>query len=229
MRKPIAIGIAAALVAALAGVAPAQAHETRNGNNHDFAKLTVFNGITDRTIDVYIDKKLKFDNVDPGDFENSLKVREGEHDVAVTRSNAKNARHAIVKLEDASFDADTNYTLAAYFDADGDKTASLFENDTSSVDRGDGRLTVRHVAEAGAVDVRADGKRIVRHLENGEEAVKTLDADTYEVKVTKAGRSRTLIGPEDVEVEKRTNTIVYAWGDADNLELATQTVDLDRR
>jgi len=234
MRKPIAIGIAAALVAALAGVTPAQAHDSRNGDSdhrhgHDKAVLTVFNGITDRTVDVYIDGKLKFDDVEPGEFENSVKVRGGEHDLAVTRSNARNARHAIVKLYDADFDAGGNYTLAAHFDAHGDKTATLFENDTSSVKRYSGRLTVRHVAEARAVDVRADGSTIISHLRNSEEAVETLWADTYEVKVTKAGKKRTLIGPVDVEVERRTNTIVYAWGERGDLDLAIQMVDLDRR
>lgn len=229
MRKPIAIGIAAALVAALAGTAPAQAHETRNGdNNHDYATVTFFNGFTDRTVDVYIDGKKKFNNVDPGDFENSLKVREGDREIAITRWNARNDRRPIVEL-DVALANDVDYTVAAHFDEDGDKTATLFENDTSSVRRGYGVLTVRHVAEAGAVDVRADGDRVIRRLENSEEDSVKLKADTYKVKVTKAGKKRALIGPEDVDIERRTNTIVYAWGDEDNLELAIQTVELDRR
>ena len=227
MRKPIAIGTAVALVAALAAAAPAQAHETRNGYKHDYATVTFFNGITDRTVDVYIDGKRKFNNVDPGDFENSLKVREGDREVAITKWNARNDRRPIVEL-DVDLDEDTDYTIAAHFDEDGDKTATLFENDTDRVRRGDGRLTVRHVAEAGAVDVRADGDRIVKYLKNGEEKVLVLDADEYSVKVTKHGKKRALIGPEDVDVERRTNTIVYAWGDEDNLELAIQSVDLDR-
>ena len=227
MRKPIAIGTAAALVAALAAAAPAQAHETRNGNNHDYATVTFFNGLTDRTVDVYIDGKKKFNNVDAGDFENSLKVRDGDREIAITKWDARNDRRPIVEL-DVDLEDDTDYTVVAHFEKDGDKTATLFENDTDRVRRGDGRLTVRHVAEAGKVDVRADGDRIIKNLKNGDEKVLVLDADEYEVKVTKAGKKRALIGPEDVDVERRTNTIVYAWGDEDNLELAIQSVDLDR-
>jgi len=228
MRKPIAIGIAAALVTALAGVAPAQANDSRNGNNNDDAKLTFFNGLTDRTVDVYIDGDREFDNVDPGDFENSLEVSSGDQDVAITKSDARSDRHPLVKL-DVDLEEDTEYTLVAHFDEDGDKDATLFENDTSSVRRGSGVLTVRHVAEADEVDVRVDGKREIRSLENGEEESVRLRADEYEVKVTEAGERRALIGPEDVDVERRTNTIVYAWGDEDNLELATEEVELDRR
>lgn len=228
MRKPIAIGTAAALVAALAAAVPAQAHETRNGNNHDYATVTFFNGLTDRTVDVYIDGKKKFNNVDAGDFENSLKVREGDREIAITKWNARNDRRPIIEL-DVDLEDDTDYTVVAHFKRNGHKTATLFENDTDRVRRGDGRLTVRHVAEAGPVDVRADGDRIIRNLRNGHEKSLVLDADEYKVKVTKHGHKRALIGPEDVDVERRTNTIVYAWGDEDNLELAVQSVDLDRR
>lgn len=227
MRKPIAIGTAAALVAALAAAVPAQAHETRNGDNHDKATVTFFNGLTDRTVDVYIDGKKKFNNVDAGDFENSLEVRGGDREIAITKWNARNDRRPIVEL-DVDLEDDTDYTVVAHFDEDGDKTATLFENDTDRVRRGDGRLTVRHVAEANGVDVRADGDRIIKNLKNGDEKVLVLDADEYSVKVTKTGKKRALIGPADVDVERRTNTIVYAWGDEDNLELATQSVDLDR-
>jgi hypothetical protein len=154
-------------------------------------------------------------------------VRDGDREITITKWDARNDRRPIVEL-DVDLEDDTDYTIVAHFEKDGDKTATLFENDTDRVRRGDGRLTVRHVAEAGAVDVRADGDRIVRNLKNGDEKVLVLDADEYEVKVTKHGKKRALIGPEDVDVERRTNTIVYAWGDEDNLELATQSVDLDR-
>ena len=49
--------------------------------------------------------------------------------------------------------ASGSYTVVAHLDASGTPTLTPFENDTSEVADGNGRLTVRHTAAAPAVDV----------------------------------------------------------------------------
>ena len=102
-----------------------------------------------------------------------------------------------------------------------------FVNDVSKVDAGEGRLTVRHVAAAPGVDVRANGEVAFSDLANPNEAKADLPAGEISADVVLAGTDTVAIGPADVEVAEGVNTIVYAWGSAEdsNLALAVQTIE----
>ena len=122
--------------------------------------------------------------------------------------------------------ANGNYTAVAHLDASGNPTATLFTNDTATLAAGEGRLTVRHVAAAPAVDVLAAGSPVITNLANPGESVLTLPAGTVSASVAATGTTDPVIGPADVDVAEGTNTIVYAWGSLadDNLALAVQTI-----
>ena len=93
---------------------------------------------------------------------------------------------------------------------------------------GEGRLTVRHVAAAPAVDILAGDTAVVEGLANPDEATLDLAAGTVSASVVAAGTtSPALLGPADVTIADGQLTIVYAWGslDDDNLALAVQTID----
>ena len=127
---------------------------------------------------------------------------------------------------DLALESGGNYTAVAHLKENGDPTATLFDNDTSQTDAGQGRLTVRHVAAAPAVDVLAGGDPVVEKLSNPDEASLDLDAGTIEAAVAATGTTDPGIGPADVTVEEGVLTIAYAWGslEDDNLEAATQTI-----
>ena len=59
-----------------------------------------------------------------------------------------------------------------------------------------------------------------------DQAVLTLPAGTVSASVTAAGQTATLLGPKDLTVAEGADTIVYAWGSAEdkNLDLAVQTI-----
>uniref|UniRef100_UPI0035663AC3 DUF4397 domain-containing protein n=1 Tax=Nocardioides sp. TaxID=35761 RepID=UPI0035663AC3 len=120
-----------------------------------------------------------------------------------------------------------NATVVAHLDADGTPTLNVFVNDVSSTGPGDARLTVRHTAAAPEVDVRADGNVLVPGLANPDEEVADVPAGSYSADVVLAGTDTVAIGPADLSLGEGTNTIVYAWGSADdgNLDLAVQTID----
>ena len=109
----------------------------------------------------------------------------------------------------------------------GDPTATLFTNDIAQTAAGQGRLTVRHVAAAPAVDVLAGGTAVITNLTNPDEQVLNLAAGTVSASVAATGTTDPVIGPADVDVAEGVNTIVYAWGslEDDNLALAVQTID----
>ena len=76
------------------------------------------------------------------------------------------------------------------------------------------------------MDILAGGDAVIEGLENPDEEVLDLDAGTVEAGVALAGETDPVIGPADVTISDGKNTIVYAWGSAedDNLKLAVQTV-----
>jgi hypothetical protein len=220
MRKTLAAGVAAGALVALAGIAPANAAV-------DVAQLSVLHGVPGLTVDVYVNDELTLDDFEPGDLAGPLELPPGTYTVAITASDAADASAPAIGPIDLPLEAGQDYTAAAHLDAAGEPTATLFTNDISTIGAGEGRLTVRHVAAAPAVDVLAGGAAVVSNLSNPAESLLTLPASTVSATVAATGTTDPVIGPADVNVVEGTNTIVYAWGslEDDNLALAVQTID----
>ena len=216
-RRILAIGAAAAL--AMSGLAlPAHAA--------DQAQLSVLHAVPDLTVDVYVNGERTLNNFKPGTLAGPLNLDAGTYTVAITAADAEDDSDPAIGPIDLKLAAGKNYTAVAHLKENGDPTATLFTNDTSKTDAGQGRLTVRHVAAAPAVDILAGGDPVVEGLENPDEASLDLDAGTIEAAVAAAGTTDPVIGPADVAVKDGTLTIAYAWGslEDDNLKLATQTI-----
>jgi hypothetical protein len=220
MRKTLTVGIAAGALVALAGIAPANAAT-------DVAQLSVLHGVPGLTVDVYVNGERTLDDFEPGDLAGPLELPPGTYSVAITASDAADASAPAIGPVDLPLEGGKNYTAAAHLDAAGQPTATLFTNDISTVGAGDGRLTVRHVAAAPAVDILAGGTAVITNLSNPSESLLILPAGTVSASVAATGTTDPVIGPADVNVAEGTNTIVYAWGSLEdnNLALAVQTVD----
>lgn len=218
MRRRI-LAITAATMVLLAGSWP-PAHAAEQ------AQLYVLHAVPDLTVDVYVNFKRTLNDFKPGTLAGPLKLDAGTYTVAITASDAKNDDEPAIGPVDLDLKAGGNYTAVAHLKADGDPTATLFENDTSVADAGQGRLTVRHVAAAPAVDVLAGGKPVIENLTNPQQKSLDLPAGTVKASVAATGTTKAVLGPADVPVKEGALTIVYAWGslDDDNLDLATQTI-----
>ncbi|GAB5077410.1 DUF4397 domain-containing protein [Arthrobacter sp. AD-310] len=215
---------ALSLAASLAFAAPAQA----SGWHDDDALLSVLHGVPGLTVDVWVNGNLTLDDFTPGSLAGPLELPAGAYDIAITAADATSADNAVIGPVSIDLDEGGNYTAVAHLSATGAPTASLFENDTKGL-RNDrkGKLTVRHVAAAPAVDVLANGEPVIQGLTNPDEAVLKLRAGTVSAAVAAAGTTAPVIGPADIAVEGGTNTIVYAWGSlADGtLDVAVQVVE----
>jgi hypothetical protein len=226
MRTRTIAGAAAGLLA-LAGLAaaavPAAAATTT-------ARLSVLHAVPGLVVDVWVDDQRTLDDFDPGELAGPLELAAGTYTVAITAADAADASAPAIGPVDLTLAAGTSYTAVAHLGADGKPTATLFTDDTSATAAGQGRLTVRHVAAAPAVDVLAGGTAVITGLTNPNEQVLDLPAGTVSASVVAAGTtSPALLGPADVPVREGVNTIVYAWGDPaatpSTLALATQTIE----
>ncbi len=195
----------------------------------DDAKLSVVHGIPGVTVDVWVNGALTLDDFAPSTIAGPLSLPAATYSVAITASDATAATDKVVLGPvDLPLAAGSNSTAVAYLGTDGKPAAKLFNNDISNTAAGEGRLTVRHVANAPAVDVLANGTAAISGLKNAEEKVLNLPEGTISAGVAAAGTTTpVLIGPADVPVMSGVNTIVYAYGSAadGNLALAVQTIE----
>ncbi len=222
MRKSLIAGAAAGTLLAAGLAAPALAVED------GMSELSVLHGIPDTPVDVYVNGENTIDDFEPGDLAGPLDLEPGTYSVALTAADAEDDSEPVLGPIDLTLEADMSYTAVAHLDADGMATANLFTNDISEAAAGEGRLTVRHVAAAPAVDIWADGSVLFENLANPDEMMGDVPAGTYEAAVSLTGETDPVLGPTDVDVSEGVNTIVYAWGSAedDNLALAMQMVDI---
>ena len=220
MRKSLIASVAAGTILAAFIAAPAFAAEEGT------TELSVLHAIPGLTVDVYVNGELTLDDFAPGDLAGPLVLDPGTYSVAITAAGAADASAPVLGPIDLPLEDGMSYTAVAHLMADGTPTATLFTNDISENADGEGRLTVRHVAAAPAVDIWLNGAVLFPGLETPNEVMGDVPADTYEAAVSLAGTETVVLGPADVPITAGMNTIVYAWGSAEagNLALAIQNV-----
>ena len=220
MRNKIVAGAAIGVFAAVGVAMPAQAISATT------ADLYVLHAVPDLPVDVYVNGALTLDDFQPGDLAGPLDLPAGVYTVAITAADAADDSAPAIGPIDLTLAAGTSYTAVAHLAEDGTPTATLFTNDLTTIPAGEGKLTVRHTAAAPAVDVLANGAAAFTNLTNPNEVKANLPVGTISAAVALTGTTEPVIGPADVAVAEGVNTIVYAWGSAEdgNLDLAIQTI-----
>ena len=221
-RTLLAAGTAGAVALIATPFAPASAN---SGNE---ATVSVLHGVPGLTVDVYANGEELIPDFEPGTLTDPLSLPAGTYDLQVfADGDDPDSADPAIEANDVEVRGGANATVVAHLDANGNPRLSLFANDTSPTEAGNARLTVRHTAAAPAVDVRADGDVLFGDLQNPEEATGDVPAGSYSADVALAGTENVVLGPADLNLAEGTNTIVYAWGSAeeDNLDFAVQTID----
>ena len=228
VRRAVLSGIAAAALLTVGLVAPAQAAPA--GHSSGTAKVSVLHAVPKTPVDVYLNHKRILNDFQPGTLAGPLTVKAGTYTVSITAATAKNDKHPVIGPVKLKFAAHRDYTVAAHLTPAGKPTATLYLNTLKKTPKGEGRLIVRHIAAAPAVDVYANGALSMRHLTNPKQSKLNVPVGTYHVAVTLAGSKAPVIGPAPVKIKANADTIVYAWGSAaqGDLTVALQTVKTNR-
>ncbi|MFF4590863.1 DUF4397 domain-containing protein [Streptomyces sp. NPDC001388] len=217
-----ALAAGVAVVVSVAAAAPALAQPNATGEQ---ATVSVLHAVPGLTVDVYAGNDELIPDFEPGTLTDPMKLDAGSYDIKIFKDGeGPDGTPAVEKTVDVP--AGANATLVAHLTADGKPALDTFVNDMAKVPAGKARLTVRHVAAAPAVDVRADGTPVFKGLVNPKEAKGEVAAGTVSADVVLAGTDTVAIGPADLNLAEGTNTVVYAWGSAadKNLALKTQTL-----
>ena len=213
----IIIALVALVVAALPATALAQSSD---------GTVTVVHGVPDLTVDVYVNDALTLGDFEYGTVTDPLTLPAGDYDIDIRAAGADAASDPVL-TELVSLPAGANATIEANLDGTGAPVISVFVNDTSVIDTGNGRVTVRHTAAAPNVDILANDGALFTNVANGGEGVADVPAGDYNVKVTAAGDAATVVTEVPaLNIPEGTNVIVYAIGDLDagSFQLAVQSI-----
>ncbi|MGC3000625.1 DUF4397 domain-containing protein, partial [Streptomyces sp. G35A] len=216
------LGLGTVTALAVAGTAPALAQAPDADSDSDKATVSVLHAVPGLTVDVYANGQELVPDFKPGALTGPQRLDAGSYDIKVFEDGeGPDGTPAVEKKIDVPAGADA--TVVAHLGEDGTPELDAFVNDTSAVDAGKARLTVRHVAAAPAVDVRAGGSPVFEDLANPKQATAEVAAGTVEADVVLAGTDTVAIGPADLDLAEGTSTVVYAWGSAEDDDLALKT------
>ena len=116
-------------------------------------------------------------------------------------------------------------TAVAHLKEGGDLMLSAFLNDTRSALTNNGRLVVRHLADAPAVDIVANGAlTLFENVTNPNEGQVDVPAGTYGVTINAAGTSTVAFDAGDLTLPAGKSTIVYAVGSLGGGTVSSQSL-----
>lgn len=210
MRK-ILLGVLSLLVVA-AFAAPANAQSG--------ATVMLLHGIPDTPVDVYVDGAEVIGDFQPADMQD-LSAFAGQTlaNVVVVPAGGDPATDGVIEVPSLAVPGSGNWTVVAHLAADGTPTLTPFENDVSTIAAGQGRITVRHTAQAPAVDIVVGDARPFTNLSNPNEVSADLPAGPLPASIAAAGGDviasvADILGAEP-SVTAGANTILYAVGSLD--------------
>lgn len=189
------------------------------------ARIHLIHGIPDTNVDVFAGGEIVFEGFAFGETQD-LSALAGAtlEDLQVRLASTETVA---IDAGDVALPASGNYTIIAHLTGDGTPTLAVFENDTTAIAAGEGRLTVRHTAAAPAVDVLANGAVAFSNLANPNEASADLGVGTITAEVVPTGATEpAVIGPADLGITDGTSLIVYAVGslEAESLTVLTESI-----
>jgi hypothetical protein len=176
------------------------------------ATVSLMHGIPGATVDVVVDGEVVVPGFEPGTMQD-ISTFAGQTLANVEVRAAGTEDVVIGPIPELAVPDSGNWTVLAHLDAEGTPTITPFENDTSEIAAGQGRLTVRHTAAAPAVDiVLADGSRPFTNLSNPDEAAADLPAGAIAGAQVAPTGGDPIADVPTVELAAGSNLIVYAVG-----------------
>lgn len=212
-----AVGLTTFLVATPAGAAGA-------------ATVNVVHGIPGVAVKVCVDGKAVAGDFRYGHKIVGAKLSAGTHKVRLVAAGKRCSSHAILNAA-YPLDAGRNYTVVANLNAAGTPNLQAFLNPVKPTRAGNARLTVRHTAQAPAVNVWAGRTKLIRGTSFtwGKGRTFGVRAGTYKVKVTLPGSRKAVIGPASKTLHAGRAYQVYAVGSASNYRLVTVRIPVGSR
>jgi hypothetical protein len=171
-------------------------------------RIYIVQGLPSRTVSMTVDGEEVVSGLAGGKVAGPFAVKSGTRSMTVT-DGGQTLVTSKVRLP-----AGSNSEIVVHLPASptGDPVITRFDNNLQSVQHGKAAEAVAHVAAAGPMDIRVDGKVVFGNVAVGEYLYKVVPAMTNSVDFVPTGKSKTLLGPVDVMLEPAMLTWVFAIG-----------------
>lgn len=216
----------------IAGEFTVVAQVTTLGAADGYGNVSVVHGIPGLTVDVYLNGQLTIPGFAPETITGRLLLPAGTYDIALYAAGADPLSTApALSVPGVAVPAGASASVVAHLGVGGAPTATVFLDDLSMTAAGEGRVTVRHTADAPAVDVVVEGVGVLfGNVENGMGGSADVAGATYEVSLDAPPGSGTQVFPASgfvsLPVGEGANTFVYAIGTfGSDFTLITSVVD----
>lgn len=225
MRNRILAGVGVAALATLGLATPANAAA-------DTSSVTVVHGILGVPVDVYLADGAEplIPGFDPTEVAGPLDLAPGDYDLVLVAQGGELGTDDIYAQTVTVPEAGLNITVVAHATLEAGPVLTPFVNNMDETAAGEGRLSVRHTANVGAVDILANGAPLApfTNVANPAGADADVPADTYSAAVALTGTTDPAIGPADVTIQEGVNTLVYAVSDLEGTEfdLVVQEIEV---
>ncbi|MEO8476418.1 MAG: DUF4397 domain-containing protein [Actinomycetota bacterium] len=204
-KRVIGLALVGGMAFSLFGAASASAAGTTTVN--------VVHGIPGLDVDVCVDGAKAIRDFNPGEVVAGIQLPAGRYDLAVVAKGTP-CKDVVLEAENVGLWKGKNYTVVANLNASGTPNLKLFTNNVSKTEAGEARILVRHTAAAPAVNVWANGAKLISGtwFDWGSHARFDVPKGDYRVKVTLPGERAAVIGPAMLSLKAGTVYQVYAWG-----------------
>jgi hypothetical protein len=190
------------------------------------AQVSVLHGIPGLTVDVCVGGKVLLPAFAPGTLAGPLALPAGSYDLGLQAAVPGIAAGAacagpFALSGTAAVMAGKDYTVTANLSSTGKPALNIFVNNKAPITKNvtkatlnTGRVTVRHIAAAPAVDVFLNGAVVNSGLTNPNQFQATLKRGVYQAAagLAGAGTAGIALGPVPLPIKAGYNAIVYAWG-----------------
>ena len=189
------------------------------------ATVVVLHGLPAFTADVYVNGELTLDGFEPITATDPLELPAGRYHIEIREVGAPADSQPALERR-VRVKAGGNYSIIAHLTPDGQRTLSVFANETSRVAPGESRLVVRSVATAPPLDVEANGEAILEGVAGLEAAEAELPAGRYSLAFLTSQGAEPVLPAQDLRLAEGAAYFLYVVGSADDgtLDLMVQSV-----
>lgn len=188
--------------------------------------ISLVHGIPGVTVDVSVNGAVVLDDFVPGSIADiSSFAGRDLADLTVTDSGSGDV--LIGPVASVSVPATGSWSYVAHLDASGNPVLATFENNNDETDDGEARVTLRHTAEAPAIDLIIGDTRPIVGATNGNSVeIELPDDDLADASIAPTG-DVAIAEIATLDLAADTNTIIYVVGSTedDTIDFVVQIVE----
>jgi hypothetical protein len=228
VKKALLVVAATALFAAILNPSGAGAGVTGGTGQVTMVHAATYDAGQNFPVTVCVDGDVLLEEFNTTDIAGPVPVTAGEYDVTIFNPPQNDCTGVPAIQGTLGVAPGANLTAMAYWGPEGPALAVL-TNDDRCVEPGNSRVTSRHAAGVGPVDLTVGGAVVLSNLAPGGQASLDVPAGDY------AGAQLVLAGTEDLVLDLGTTTVVagfhlvaYYYGGADGeVGVFTDEIPLD--